>query len=54
MTNMENLDKTTNDYIEIYNQKLTHLIKFIEKEILEQQKKLDNSDNYKYENSLCN
>ena len=52
--NIEQLDTTTNDYIKIYNQKLNPLVDFIKKEILTQQQKLDNPDNYKYENSLCN
>lgn len=50
----ENLNKATDDYINLYNQKLTPLVDFIKKEILIQQQKLDNPDNYKYENSLCN
>ena len=52
--NIEQLDTTTNDYIKIYNQKLNPLVDFIKKEILTQQQKLDNPNNYKYENSLCN
>lgn len=54
MTNIENLNKTTSDYIEIYNQKLLPLVDFIKKEISDQQQKLDTPSNYKYENSLCN
>ena len=52
--NIENLDSLTNDYIQTYNQKLNPLVDFIKKEIFEEQKKLDNPENYKYENSLCN
>ena len=54
ITDHQDLDKTTNEYIKLYNQKLTPLVDFIKKEIAEQQQKLDNPDNYKYENSLCN
>ena len=53
ITDINKLEDTTNDYIKIYNKKLTPLVDFIKKEIFEQQKKLDNPDNYKYENSLC-
>lgn len=52
--NIEDLDLITNDYIQIYNQKLSPLVDFIKNELLNEQQKLDNSDNYKYENSLCN
>lgn len=52
--NNNDIDKVTNDYIEIYNKKLIHLVNFIKEEISNQQKKLDNPDNYKYEKSLCN
>ena len=52
--NIEQLDTATNDYIQKYNQKLNPLVDFIKKEILTQQQKLDNPDNYRYENSLCN
>lgn len=51
---LKQLDAATNDYIKTYNQKLNPLVDFIKKEIFEEQKKLDNPNNYKYENSLCN
>ena len=36
-----------------YNKKMTPVINFIKKEILTEQKKLDNPENYTYENALC-
>ena len=36
-----------------YNQKLTPLVDFIKKETLKEQQKLDNSENYNYESTIC-
>ena len=52
--NAEDLNIITNNYIQTYNQKLNPLVDFIKKELFNQQQKLDNPDNYKFENSLCN
>ena len=52
--NAEDLNIITNNYIQTYSQKLNPLVDFIKKEIFNQQQKLDNPNNYKYENSLCN
>ena len=52
--NIDDDKKILQDYIAIYNQKLTPLVDFIKNEIIKEQQKLDNIENYKYENSICN
>lgn len=54
ISDIENINEATSNYVKIYNQKLLPLVDFIKKEISDQQQKLDTPDNYKYENSLCN
>jgi hypothetical protein len=48
------LEKTTGDLTITYNKKITPLVDFIKYEMLSEQKKLDNSYNYRFEDSLCN
>ena len=47
------LEQATKDLTETYNQKIMPLVEFIKKEIANEQKKLDNPANYKYESVLC-
>ena len=51
--NISDNEKILQDYIAIYNQKLTPLVDFIKNEIITEQKKLDNPENYKYESLIC-
>ena len=52
-TNEKDAEKISSKFAKIYSEKLTPLVDFVKKEIFKQQQKLDNPDNYKYENSLC-
>ena len=51
--NISDNEKILQDYIAIYNKKLTPLVDFIKNEIITEQKKLDNPENYKYESLIC-
>ena len=50
---IKNIEKITGELTIKYNKKLTPLVDFIKKEMLKEQYKLDNTDNYQFENSLC-
>lgn len=53
VTDINNIKNATAELTKIYNKKLTPLIEYIKKEMLTEQQKLDNPNNYLYENSLC-
>lgn len=53
ITNIDDIEMTTADLTRLYNQKLTPLVNYIKKEMLLEQQKLDNPNNYQYESSLC-
>ena len=50
---IKNIEKITGELTVKYNKKLTPLVDFIKNEMLKEQYKLDNTDNYQFENSLC-
>lgn len=54
--NINDLNNVRPSIIEItntYNQKLTPLVDFIKKEMIHEQQKLDNPNNYLFENTIC-
>ncbi len=48
------INKVSFELSKQYNKKLSPLVKYINKEMLNQQKFLDNEQNYKYESEICN
>ena len=52
-SSINNIEKITGDLTKYCNKKLTPLVNFIKKEMLSEQQKLDSSDNYLYENNIC-
>ena len=53
VTDINNIKNATAELTKTYNKKLTPLVEYIKKEMLTEQQKLDNPNNYLYENSLC-
>ncbi|MBE6444014.1 MAG: hypothetical protein E7020_05040 [Alphaproteobacteria bacterium] len=53
VSDINNIKNATAELTKIYNKKLTPLVNYIKKEMLTEQQKLDNPNNYHYENSLC-
>jgi hypothetical protein len=51
--NINELEKSTGELSIKYNNKITPLVDFIKKEMLNEQRKLDNPNNYLFEDSLC-
>lgn len=53
INNTNQIEMATRDLTEKYSSKIMPLVDFIKKEIANEQFKLDNKANYKYENMLC-
>lgn len=53
ITDINDIEKTTGDLTKSYNQKLTPLVDYIKREMLTEQQKLDNQNNYLLESTLC-
>ncbi len=53
ITDIESIRPSIKALTEIYNKKLTPLVDYIKKEMLIQQLKLDNPQNYLFESSIC-
>lgn len=53
ITNTNEIKPSIKSLTETYNKKLTPLVDYIKKEMLTQQLKLDNTQNYLFESSLC-
>ncbi len=54
VNNISDVDKASTKLTKEYNKKFSPLIAFFEKEMLNEQKKLDNTNNYLHEQQLCN
>ena len=53
INDINDMEQATASLTKQYNAKINPLVGFIKKEMLLQQKKLDNPENYKFEGSLC-
>ena len=53
ITNIQEIESSTALLTKLYNKKMMSLVDFIKKEMINEQKKLDNPENYNFENSLC-
>ncbi len=53
VANISEVDKASAELTREYNVRLSPLIDFFKKEMLKEQHKLDNADNYQYEQQLC-
>lgn len=53
ITDINAVETTTAEMTKLYNQKLTPLVDYIKKEMLNEQHKLDNPKNYFFESTLC-
>lgn len=51
--NIDDIKPAISELTTAYNQKMTPVVNFIKKEMLAEQSKLDNSQNYLYESKLC-
>ena len=54
INNISEVDQASTDLTKEYNKKLSPLIDFFKKEMLTEQNKLDNTENYLHEQHLCN
>ena len=53
ITDIDDIEKTTAELTKIYNKKLNPLVDYIKREMLKEQQKLDNNQNYIFESSIC-
>lgn len=53
ITDINEIENTTKEMTQGYNQKLLPLVNYIKREMLIEQQKLDNTNNYLFENMLC-
>ena len=53
ISNIKEIEQSTITLTKLYNQKMIKLVDFIKREMILEQKKLDNPENYHFESSLC-
>ena len=53
ITDIKEMEKSTALLTKLYNKRMMNLVDFIKKEMLNEQKKLDNPKNYRFESTLC-
>ena len=53
ISDIKEIEQSTASLTKLYNSKMTKLVDFIKREMIIEQKKLDNPENYHFESTLC-